>query len=64
MTTRSRLVSVVGAIVIGAGAAAVYSRKPAAVHPAPLVAATGSELTTPPSTRSTRWRASAPMRPR
>jgi tetratricopeptide (TPR) repeat protein len=46
MSWRSRLVSVVAAVVIGAVAAALYSGKPAPLHPAPLVAATTTELTT------------------
>ena len=45
MRTRQRLIFVVAAIAIGAVAAAIYSKKPARVQPAPLVAAAG-EVTT------------------
>ena len=46
MNRRSRLVSVVAAIVIGAIAAAVFSKRTVPVHPVPLVVAENDELTT------------------
>ena len=45
MSTRQRLTYVGIAILIGSIAAALYSNKPARVHPAPLVAAAGERTT-------------------